>query len=144
MINGPVVALSGGWKMKLALARAILMKADILLLDEPTNHLDVKNVAWLEEYLCSQNTVSSMIVSHDSGFLDGVSNKDKTIVKANNVHFTYPNTDRQIIQGASIQLSLSSRVACLGPNGAGKSTLIKCLTGEVEPQVGTVWKHPNM
>ena len=197
MINGPVVALSGGWKMKLALARAILMKADILLLDEPTNHLDVKNVAWLEEYLCSQNTVSSMIVSHDSGFLDrvcthiihyetrklvtykgnltefirqcpaakkytelsndelkfifpvpgfleGVKNKDKAIVKANNVHFTYPNTDRQIIQGASIQLSLSSRVACLGPNGAGKSTLIKCLTGEVEPQVGTVWKHPNM
>ena len=72
MINGPVVALSGGWKMKLALARAILMKADILLLDEPTNHLDVKNVAWLEEYLCSQNTVSSMIVSHDSGFLDRV------------------------------------------------------------------------
>ena len=72
MINGPVVALSGGWKMKLALARAILMKADILLLDEPTNHLDVKNVAWLEEYLCSQNTVSSMIVSHDAGFLDRV------------------------------------------------------------------------
>ena len=42
------------------------MKADILLLDEPTNHLDVKNVAWLEDYLISQTTVSSMIVSHDS------------------------------------------------------------------------------
>lgn len=46
-------SLSGGWKMKLALARAMLFKADILLLDEPTNHLDVVNVAWLESYLTS-------------------------------------------------------------------------------------------
>ena len=46
-------SLSGGWKMKLALARAMLFKADILLLDEPTNHLDVVNVAWLENYLTS-------------------------------------------------------------------------------------------
>jgi len=197
MVDGPVVALSGGWKMKLALARAILMKADIFLLDEPTNHLDVKNVAWLEEYLISQNTISSMIVSHDSGFLDrvcthiihyenrklvtykgnltefikqcpaakkytelsndelkfifpapgfleGVKNKDKAIVKATNCSFTYPNTDRQIIKGGTIQLSLSSRVACLGPNGAGKSTFIKLLTGEAEPDVGTVWRHANM
>ena len=44
-------SLSGGWKMKLALARAMLFKADILLLDEPTNHLDVVNIAWLESYL---------------------------------------------------------------------------------------------
>jgi elongation factor 3 len=197
MITGPVVALSGGWKMKLALARAIFMKADILLLDEPTNHLDVKNVAWLEDYLCSQTTVSSMIVSHDSGFLDrvcthiihyetrklvtykgnltefirqcpaakkytelsndelkfifptpgfleGVKNKDKAIVKATGCAFTYPGTDRQIIKSGTIQLSLSSRVACLGPNGAGKSTFIKLLTGEAEPDAGTVWKHPNM
>lgn len=64
-----VASLSGGWKMKLALARAMLMKADILLLDEPTNHLDVTNVAWLEDYLCSLTEVTSIIVSHDSGFL---------------------------------------------------------------------------
>ena len=80
-------SLSGGWKMKLALARAMLFKADILLLDEPTNHLDVINVAWLENYLVSlKNCTSSMfffsifgllnlirypvIVSHDSGFLN--------------------------------------------------------------------------
>ena len=197
MINGPVVALSGGWKMKLALARAILMKADIFLLDEPTNHLDVKNVAWLEDYLISQTSISSMIVSHDSGFLDrvcthiihyetrklvtykgnltefirqcpaakkytelsndelkfifptpgfleGVKNKDKAIAKATDCHFTYPGTDRKIVNGATIQLSLSSRVACLGPNGAGKSTFIKLLTGEAEPDQGTVWRHPNM
>ncbi|BGP13606.1 hypothetical protein JCM10213_007782 [Rhodosporidiobolus nylandii] len=65
-------SLSGGWKMKLALARAILFEADILLLDEPTNHLDVLNVAWLENYLCSLTTCTSIIVSHDSGFLNKI------------------------------------------------------------------------
>ena len=80
-------SLSGGWKMKLALARAMLFKADILLLDEPTNHLDVVNVAWLENYLknlktCTSSKFSSVafslawsnlwivIVSHDSSFLN--------------------------------------------------------------------------
>lgn len=52
-------SLSGGWKMKLALARAMLFKADILLLDEPTNHLDVINVAWLENYLTNLKTCTS-------------------------------------------------------------------------------------
>jgi elongation factor 3 len=63
-------SLSGGWKMKLALARAILFKADILLLDEPTNHLDVLNVDWLINYLTSLTTCTSIIVSHDSDFLN--------------------------------------------------------------------------
>ena len=67
-----VGSLSGGWKMKLALARAMLMGADVLLLDEPTNHLDVTNVKWLEEYLKSHTEITSLIVSHDSGFLDNV------------------------------------------------------------------------
>lgn len=67
-----VGSLSGGWKMKLALARAMLMRADVLLLDEPTNHLDVANVAWLQEYLKSHTEITSLIVSHDSGFLDAV------------------------------------------------------------------------
>lgn len=67
-----VGSLSGGWKMKLALARAMLMGADVLLLDEPTNHLDVGNVKWLEEYLRSHSEITSLIVSHDSGFLDNV------------------------------------------------------------------------
>ena len=67
-----VGSLSGGWKMKLALARAMLMGADVLLLDEPTNHLDVSNVKWLQEYLKSHTEITSLIVSHDSGFLDEV------------------------------------------------------------------------
>ncbi|KAI1259560.1 prion formation protein [Xylariaceae sp. FL1019] len=67
-----VGSLSGGWKMKLALARAMLQRADVLLLDEPTNHLDVANIAWLENYLKSHTDITSLIVSHDSGFLDNV------------------------------------------------------------------------
>lgn len=65
-------SLSGGWQMKLALARAMLMRADVLLLDEPTNHLDEANVKWLEEYLKKHTEITSLIVSHDSAFLDEV------------------------------------------------------------------------
>lgn len=67
-----VGSLSGGWKMKLALARAMLLGADVLLLDEPTNHLDASNVKWLQEYLKKHTEITSLIVSHDSGFLDEV------------------------------------------------------------------------
>ncbi|PWN50647.1 putative mrna export factor elf1 [Violaceomyces palustris] len=70
--QNPVASLSGGWKMKLELARAMLIGADILLLDEPTNHLDVGSVAWLENYLTSNPNITCLIVSHDSGFLDNV------------------------------------------------------------------------
>merc|ERR1711977_205797 len=71
MINNLITALSGGWKMKLALARAVFEDPDILLLDEPTNHLDVKNVKWLEDYLMA-SPCTSIIVSHDTGFLNNV------------------------------------------------------------------------
>ncbi|GKT59607.1 elongation factor 3 [Colletotrichum tofieldiae] len=71
MVKGEISALSGGWKMKLALCRAVFEAPDILLLDEPTNHLDVKNVKWLEEYL-QNSPCTSIIVSHDSAFLDNV------------------------------------------------------------------------
>ena len=70
-LDGPITALSGGWKMKLALARAVFEEPDILLLDEPTNHLDVKNVEWLENYL-KTSPCTSIMVSHDSRFLDHV------------------------------------------------------------------------
>lgn len=69
--EGPITSLSGGWKMKLALARAVFEDPDILLLDEPTNHLDVKNVKWLEDYL-TNSPCTSIIVSHDSKFLNNV------------------------------------------------------------------------
>lgn len=71
MISNEITALSGGWKMKLALCRAVFEAPDILLLDEPTNHLDTVNVKWLEDYL-KASPCTSIIVSHDSGFLDNV------------------------------------------------------------------------
>ena len=67
--NHGVSTLSGGWRMKLAMARAMLQKADILLLDEPTNHLDVLNVRWVKNYINSLTHVTCIMVSHDSGFL---------------------------------------------------------------------------
>jgi len=74
MQDGPIKSLSGGWKMKLALVRGMLMQTDIYLMDEPTNHLDVVNVQWVVDYLtgplCAK--VTSLIVSHDSKFLDKV------------------------------------------------------------------------
>ena len=191
-----VSTLSGGWRMKLALARAMLQKADILLLDEPTNHLDVINVAWVKAYLNSLHNVTCIVVSHDSGLLndcctnilaidnlklrtfkgnldeyvkinpdarayftltaskkkfkfpqpgpiEGVKSKGKALMKLTGCTFTYPGNEKPTLYDISVQVSLSSRVACIGENGAGKSTMIKLLVGEREPQQGDMWKHPN-
>jgi len=191
-----VSTLSGGWRMKLALARAMLQKADILLMDEPTNHLDVINVAWVKKYLNSLTNVTAIIVSHDSGLLndccthvlqidnlklhnykgnldefvkikpsarayfsftesklkfkfpqpgpiEGVRSKGKALMKMAKCTFTYPCNETPTLFDITVQVSLSSRVACVGENGAGKSTMIKLLVGEIEPQTGDVWKHPN-
>jgi elongation factor 3 len=72
--DDPISSLSGGWRMKLALARAMLQKADILLMDEPTNHLDVKNVKWVQNYINSLTNTTVIMVSHDSGLLDNCCN----------------------------------------------------------------------
>lgn len=192
-----VSTLSGGWRMKLAMARAMLQKADILLLDEPTNHLDVINVAWVKSYINSLTHVTCIMVSHDSKFLndcctdilhierlklkhikgnldvfkasnpvvaaaffsikesklrfkfpqpgpiEGVKSRSKALMKMGHCDFTYPGNTVPTLFDISIQVSMASRVGCVGENGAGKSTMIKVLTGEVVPQVGDVWRHPN-
>ncbi|MDH5434157.1 MAG: ATP-binding cassette domain-containing protein [Gammaproteobacteria bacterium] len=68
-IETPVKALSGGWRMRLNLAQALLQPADLLLLDEPTNHLDLEAVLWLQDYLKSYENML-MVISHDRDFLD--------------------------------------------------------------------------
>ena len=64
-----IQSLSGGWRMKLAIARAMLWDADVLLLDEPTNHLDTSAIAWLTNYLKSLTNTTICLVSHDYDFL---------------------------------------------------------------------------
>lgn len=71
-IDAGVGTLSGGWRMKLALSRAMLLNPDMLLLDEPTNHLDQFAVKWLTEYIQNLKTCTCLVVSHDTTFLDNV------------------------------------------------------------------------
>ena len=65
---------SGGWRMRIELAKILLQKPDILLLDEPTNHLDIESIIWLEQWL-KKFTGAVILVSHDRLFLDSVSNR---------------------------------------------------------------------
>jgi ATP-binding cassette subfamily F protein 3 len=69
----PVASFSGGWRMRLNLAQALMCKSDLLLLDEPTNHLDLDAIIWLEDWL-KRYTGTLIIISHDRDFLDGVVN----------------------------------------------------------------------
>jgi len=69
-IERPVAAFSGGWRMRLNLARALMCRSDLLLLDEPTNHLDLDAVLWLEGWLASYRG-TLLLISHDREFLDG-------------------------------------------------------------------------
>jgi ATPase subunit of ABC transporter with duplicated ATPase domains len=74
MMDGDVGALSGGWKMRVALARILLMRPDVMLLDEPSNHLDLESLIWLEQFLRGYEG-ALLMTSHDREFINRIINK---------------------------------------------------------------------
>lgn len=85
-VQAPVETLSGGWIMRVALARILFSQPDLMLLDEPTNHLDLDSLIWLETFL--QNTSSAvLLISHDRAFLDRVVKKTFELEKGNLTSF---------------------------------------------------------
>ena len=74
MMDGDVGSLSGGWKMRVALARILLMRPDVMLLDEPSNHLDLESLIWLEQFLQGYEG-ALLMTSHDREFINRIINK---------------------------------------------------------------------
>jgi len=85
--NRQTTEFSGGWRMRIELAKLLLQKNDLLLLDEPTNHLDINSIMWLEEFLQSQEG-AILMVSHDRTFLDNITNR--TVEVVNGRIYDYP------------------------------------------------------
>ena len=92
---------SGGWRMRIELAKILLQKPDLILLDEPTNHIDIESVIWLEDFLVNKaNAV--MVISHDRAFIDNITNRTIEVTmgsiydyKANYSHYLQLREDRR-------------------------------------------------
>jgi ATP-binding cassette subfamily F protein 3 len=95
---------SGGWRMRIELAKILLQKPDLILLDEPTNHIDIESVIWLENFLVNKaNAV--MVISHDRAFIDNITNRTIEVTmgriydyKANYSHYLELRSDRRAHQ----------------------------------------------
>ncbi|MDO6596437.1 ABC-F family ATP-binding cassette domain-containing protein [Oceanihabitans sp. 2_MG-2023] len=95
---------SGGWRMRIELAKILLQKPDLILLDEPTNHIDIESVIWLEDFLVNKaNAV--VVISHDKAFIDNITNRTIEVTmgriydyKANYSHYLQLREDRRAHQ----------------------------------------------
>ena len=85
-LNKPYSSFSGGWKMRVELAKLLIQKPNVVLLDEPTNHLDIESIQWLERYLKNYAGII-LLISHDREFLDNITNR--TIELANGKLYDY-------------------------------------------------------
>ncbi len=95
---------SGGWRMRIELAKILLQKPDLILLDEPTNHIDIESVIWLENFLIN-NANAVMVISHDRAFIDNITNRTIEVTmgriydyKANYSHYLELRQDRRAHQ----------------------------------------------
>lgn len=73
-LDRPTSEFSGGWRMRIELAKILLQKPDLILLDEPTNHMDIESIQWLEEFLIN-SAKAVMVISHDRAFVDAITNR---------------------------------------------------------------------
>lgn len=233
-LKKPTKNFSGGWRMRISLAKALFVQPDILLLDEPTNHLDMNAVMWLEDYLL-QWPYTLIVVSHARDFINNVatdivhltnqklyyykgnyddfekSRSDRAkllsrqkvsqtkkmdhmqsfidkfranakraslvqsrIKQMNKIEiieeiledpsciFVFPVPDKlnppilrldnvdlgyggnPIISKVNFSVDMTARIAVVGPNGAGKTTLLKCLTHELLPLSGVMYRHNKL
>ncbi|WP_452230905.1 MULTISPECIES: ABC-F family ATP-binding cassette domain-containing protein [unclassified Lacinutrix] len=100
---------SGGWRMRIELAKILLQKPDLILLDEPTNHIDIESVIWLEDFLVNKaNAV--VVISHDKAFIDNITNRTIEVTmgriydyKANYSHYLQLREDRRVHQIKAFQ-----------------------------------------
>jgi len=99
-LDKPVKTFSGGWQMRIVLAKILLQQPSLILLDEPTNHLDIESIIWLEEFLTNYNG-ATILISHDKTFLDNVTTRTVEIVmgkiedyKCNYSNYLIQRTDR--------------------------------------------------
>ncbi|MEM0519233.1 ABC-F family ATP-binding cassette domain-containing protein [Aequorivita flava] len=99
---------SGGWRMRIELAKLLLQNNDILLLDEPTNHLDIESILWLEEFLKSY-AGAVVIVSHDKMFLDNVTNRTIEISLGKIYDFNKPYTQYLVLRNELREQQLASQ-----------------------------------
>ncbi|HEX9173711.1 MAG TPA: ATP-binding cassette domain-containing protein, partial [Telluria sp.] len=107
-LENPVSSFSGGWRMRLNLAQALMCPSDLLLLDEPTNHLDLDAILWVEEWL-KRYTGTLLVVSHDRDFLDGVVNVILHIDQKKLRRYAGNYSDFEVQRAQSIILAASQR-----------------------------------
>jgi ATP-binding cassette, subfamily F, member 3 len=100
----PTSEFSGGWRMRIELAKILLKKPDLILLDEPTNHMDIESIEWLEDFLIN-SAKAVMVISHDRAFVDNITNRTIEVTmgriydyKAKYSHYLELRKDRRIHQ----------------------------------------------
>ena len=100
----PTSEFSGGWRMRIELAKILLRKPDLILLDEPTNHMDIESIQWLEDFLIS-SAKAVVVISHDRAFVDNITNRTIEVTmgriydyKAKYSHYLELRKDRRIHQ----------------------------------------------
>lgn len=99
---------SGGWRMRIELAKLLLQTNDVLLLDEPTNHLDIESIIWLEQFL-NQFTGAVVIVSHDKMFLDHVTNRSIEISLGRIYDYNKPYSQYLVLRSELKELQLNAQ-----------------------------------